>query len=221
MMYPFKDDCAEILRGLLSDLNILVPNGMTGVYLRRLFSTGTRVCGEVWGSSPALMVGKFALDIATNGATSALSEGVGSGLVVAGKIEGRLSAGQNILIPINLSAIHPACIMSVAERSVRSITSRKLVAKGKVAFVEGDGVRIVKTSDSSIRIDAIGSTGAQESCCDDGSGSILGVNDATPDEQGNIGLNLQPYSEPSAPTDIIQILRINTSPGKITLSLAQ
>ena len=80
---------------------------------------------------------------------------------------------------------------------------------------------MVKLSDSSLRLDAIGSSQELDNCCEDDGTFLKGINSATPDAQGNISINLHPFDEPSTPTSPIQMLRVETSPATITFSLSQ
>lgn len=223
-LYPFLDTCADELRGVFLDVHILVAQDLTGVFLKQIKIEGNVISGVFWGENINKSVGKFSLNfLGDSDSCQILTEdGVGCGVILFNRE--RLSAEAAVLTKTFVapqSLVHPACLIPVSARAIRSIRFPSGVVRGKVALVEGDGISLVKLGESQIRIDSIGSTKLLEECCGEVQSPLLGINSATPDEFGNIALDLYPFSEPASPTDVIQTLRISTSPGTITISLAR
>jgi hypothetical protein len=155
-----------------------------------------------------------------------VTSGLGAvvGTVVVGertlRIGPPIASGQ-MRLDAAQGGVHPSCLVPVTPRVVRSIQLKDGTVFGRVYLVEGDGIRLVKLSADQVRIDAVGGSQKSNECCEDDNVFLKGINDATPDEQGNIGINLHPHEEPDDPTSMIQMLRMETSPGTITFSLSQ
>ncbi len=224
-MYPFLDTCAGELREVFLDLHILAPQEVTGVFLKQLKIEGNVISGVFWGENTGKIIGTFSFDfLGGSDSCQIISEDtIGRGLILFNR--GRMSMASMKLLNKTFappqSLVHPACVIPTSARAIRSIKFPSGTVRGKVAFIEGDGIRLVKVGGSQVRIDSTGSTKNLEECCDETLVPLRGINDAIPDDQGNIMLDLYPFSEPSSAVDVIQMLRINTSPGKITLSLAR
>lgn len=118
------------------------------------------------------------------------------------------------------SALVPSCFDLLDQSRLNALVLNSLRVSGRVAIVEGSGIKFV-VSGSKIRIDAIADTSERERCCQQVGGPIKMINDATPDDYGNINLILQPYLEPDKHSDQIQILRMLPIQDGITFYIAK
>jgi hypothetical protein len=222
--YPFVEACAEELRGGFIDIHILVTPKVMGVFLKDLNIEGSVISGSFWGQNTGKIVGIFSFDFSSLSDSCPITtqDGIGCGVLLFDRSS--LLAEPKLVsrsFQASESLVHPACIIPLAGRAVRTIQFPEGTVRGRVALIEGDGVFLKKTAPSQVRIDCIGSAATSNACCEENAVPLRGINDAIPDLQGNIKLDLYPFSEPSSVTDVVQLLRINASPGTITISLAR
>lgn len=224
--YPFVEGCVDAVRDLFSDLHLVVPHGTSGAFLSVLGLEGKVLSGTFLSTTDGSGLGSFAIDL--NGSSFqgpvTNNDGAVTGLVVLSAAAFQsgvpVTAGQMRLTSVT-GGVHPTCLVPVTLRVARSFIFPAGSVRGRVHLVEGDGIKLVKLSDSKLRIDAVGSSQKSDLCCEDDGVFLKGINDATPDSQGNIGVNLHPFDEPSAPNSPVQMLRIETSSATITFSLSQ
>lgn len=220
--YPFTEACAEELRNGFLDIHVLTTAESTEVFLKTLQIEGNLILGAFWGQNTGKIIGNFIFDLSgTRDFCPIMTEdGVRCGIVLFNRDPSVFSGNTSRTFSPAESLVHPACVVPLVSRAVRSIQFPRGSVRGKVALIEGDGIFLVKLDPSTVRIDSIGNPSQKEACCGENAPPLRGINSAIPDQQGNINLDLYPFSEPSSSSDVVQMLRITPSLGAITISLA-
>jgi hypothetical protein len=214
--FPFSEGMAASLNGVVLDARINLPSGSSGAFLRQISSSG----GEI-----SVIVNAVEGEEIGRGKTSS-ADGVirlvGPSGAHAGVLVVSMGAPQTSgLFTRSQARFESACVVPSPFRSVRSLSISGRLLSGKIALAEGSGIRLVKMADNKLRIDAIGSTEDLERCCPDLKPAILKINDAVPDERGNISIEPMPFDEPRHASDLMQILRVSTGANSINLYLAK
>lgn len=215
--FPFMDGMSPSLNGAIVDARINLPPQSSGAYLKQIISSGDRTTFSVHSIGGG-NIGSGVISREDPSFVELLnSDGVHAGILV-------LSPGVkfvNEMFTEKTARFETACLVPSPFRRVSVLVVGGRRIPGKIALAEGDGIRLIKAGDESVRIDAIGSTDKNEECCQDILDPLLGLNDAVPDEYGNISLSIAPYDEPSAPESLMQILRISPIINGIEFSLAK
>ncbi len=215
--FPFSEGMSQSLNGLLVDARVNLPAGSNGAYLRRVVAEGNGLSFSVYSIEGA-HVGSGNVQFGESTVVELLNEnGIFSGVLVVSQearpIEGTFTEEE--------ARFETACLVASPFRRVSTVEINGNKIPGKIALVEGSGIKIVKTGDETIRIDAVGSTEDRERCCPDIPEGIKKINDAVPDQYGNISFTLLPYDEPASSSDLMQILRISPNGNGILFHLAK
>lgn len=217
--FPFTERCLPELSGLFIDARIILPKGSDGSYLKSISINGDIISFDIRSVDGAKIgVAQIAAGI---GGTASLIDGNGI-------YRGILVISKDKVIQIIPKSFNPesarfesTCCVASEFKRVSSIAVNKVPYVGKIALVEGDGIKLVKVSDSVLRIDAVGSKEISDACCKEEVGPIRGINDAVPDSYGNISFNIQPFTEPDGVADTIQALRISLDKNGIIFYLSK
>lgn len=217
--FPFSEAASLISNSqrnlpadFLVDAQIFVPAYLgTTAYLSALRISGSKVLGTISAENGVL--GTFEASAATINdgfATITAASGAARGTVVFGSqatsVFRNLRLGDNSFT-IEAAPFESSCTFSMPGNILHEIVATT-AAVGRVALVEGVGVVLVKEGPSQVRLDAVGSAGPLEDCCEDPGVAIKSINGAVPNQYGNITFNLEPFSEPSGPEDNRQVLRL-------------
>lgn len=211
--------------GLLVDAQFWIPASIAGpVRLIETRSSGVRLelvfgAGSVVIGIAVVVSGETDNAAAPVIAASGLQVGVAVFGAQAGRAKQKIALGVRTYTDLQL-AIEPACVFHFPTNLLHQIEVPDGIARGKVALVEGRGVRFIKESASLVRVDALGDPDLALDCCPYSGEPLRFLNDASPSEAGNIGLNITPFSEPETSDDLRQVIRIKTETGKITFSLS-
>lgn len=222
--HPFKDGGVSFPQGLLVDAQFVVPSRMTnpitlfytqnsGTRLTLTFASGVTIIG-----SASVVAGAI-----NNASVPVMSpDGVQAGVLVFGAnasdARQKISLGTKTYTT-QRPEIEPSCVFRFPSNVLTSVVTAAGIARGKIALIEGVGVRIVKESDSGIRIDAVGDPEAIRNCCGVSGVPLRRLNDAAPTESGEISINIESFSEPLTAEDLRQVIRIETLPGKLVFSM--
>lgn len=224
--YPFAEGVAPILEHLLVDAQVMIPSDAAGAYLSALLFEGESIVGSI-STLDDRAIGTFSFKLDSLGAKTANivdSNGIVRGVVVSGgPVDVAISEAREqkrIFLPQE-SKFETACLIRVAVSKVSSLTIGGKTLRGKVALAEGAGIRMTKIDGSTIQVDAIGAPEPREACCDETTDPIKGVNEALPDQFGNILFSLLPFGEAENVSDAVQALRISPRANGIAFSLAK
>lgn len=156
-------------------------------------------------------------------------------LAMDGRVCGRIVFGRNALgsiaqIPQGVHFFQEAkyqleasCVMSLGTHQVSGIRIGQTNLRGKIALVEGDGVRITATptpTGYNLKFDAIGKA-LDESCCPEDYDPIETIGSITPDTLGNVKIVPKQYPEPSTNLEDRQLLRVVPVDDGIKIELAR
>ncbi len=230
--FPFREDATllsttqrSIPEGFLVDAQVFAPNDLEGVpFLKTVRVVGSKILGAVAINDTIIGSFSIASSDVNNGVVALQSdEGFARGTLVFGALA--IDAFQTLKIGDNAFTVESAgfeasCVFRYPSNVVNSITVLGVPYSGKIALVEGDGVAIVKTSQSDLRFDATGSPTEIQDCCVDPGESVKSINGAVPNSHGNIQFNVETFSEPETPSDDRQVLRLNSIPNGIRFDLA-
>jgi len=226
--FPFHEANADspLPDEFLVDAQVLLPSTLFApVWIQSLTVSGASVSGVVMAGQNRLGVFKATQQDLAGGVSRIVTKGgIDRGLVVFGRgalsVFGHLGLGTTSFDQ-GQTALEPGCIIPIPPVVLEEILTSAGSMNGKIALVEGNGIRIVKTSDSSIRFDAVGSTTSRQRCCPPIGPSLLGINDVVPDQFGGLRLLLEPFAEAETPEDVRQILRIQPGEHEIVFSLSK
>lgn len=231
--FPFQEEATlkstlglQLPESFLVDAQIFFPAGTSSpVHLSSLLVSGAQIRGTIKGGDS--VIANFTLRLADlqGGTVSLVSpEGIARGVLILGRAANQvfsaLQMGENLFEP-EATAFEGGCCFALPKPVVNSILQNERTGAGKVALVEGKGVRLVKLSDSELRLDAVGATDEKERCCPEVSDPIRQINEARPDSYGGIHFNTEPFGEPLTQTDLRQALRVNVKENGLVFYLAK
>lgn len=220
--YPFRETAGllstsnfQLPEGFLVDAQIFKPASFTGsVYLSQLTVSGNLIRGVI--TAGLLELAQFSIALADlKGGTIPLTNaaGLSRGVIVLGQqaieIFSKLKLGTNLFAAAQ-TEFEASCVCALPLPIVNSISTGSVAHSGKIAMVEGVGIRLEKLSDNALRISAVGSTDGLERCCQEIGEPIRFINEAAPNQYGTIILSTEPFNEPEEVTDDRQVLRIST-----------
>lgn len=231
--FPFREtaglltsDNLKLGESFLVDAQIFRPNSTVGtIHLRILTLSGSMLRGSIFAGDDLFATFQIASTELTDGIADLVSpSGISRGLLVLGsraeEIFSSLKLGDNFFDP-EQTEFEGSCVFILPEPVVNELVTGDLTYAGKVALMEGAGVRLVKVSDQELRIDAVGSTAKNEQCCQDLGEPIRLINAAAPNEFGSIAFDLEPFGEPETSQDKRQILRITPVSNGLLFSLSK
>lgn len=238
--YPFVETATlasvsgnALPRSFLVDASLIVPATEGRVYLSNLLVVGHKVVGTIKQDSVVVGTFVFTHETLAGGSADVVSaSGQYRGTLVAGK-QGReifqaMPVGHSLFNEF-AARFEPSVILPVPPRALTGIQVVNDTFNGKVAFVEGRGVKLIKMGSNRLKISAVGSPAGLEECCDDVTGAFeqisvkLTTGDTVavvPNQYGAIRMQAARFSEPATVADPRQNLRVNVVENGIEIFLA-
>ena len=136
-----------------------------------------------------------------------------------------VSSGEVPSIPNSVQSFDSSALVfdasvlySLPSNCLETISINGTTLRGRVYFVEGDGVRIVKTGINSFRFDLVGSPIEENANCYPSGTALKGLNVSDgngggytilPDKYGNMSLIAAHVPPPETDSDLVQSLKIS------------